>query len=94
MVYERRILSLRELLSELEELAPDEGARVGGNYGGEDCFVFVTRHSGKYAIWLRARRAGGRIRGGVNEFKDFSNLGLLKKFLVGVITEPLRAHMY
>jgi hypothetical protein len=94
MAYETRVGSAKELFEKLEDLAPDEGVRIAARYRGEDCFVFVTRHSGKYALWLKTARSKGGSQPRTEEFKDFDEFAVLKKFIFGVISEPLRAYVY
>lgn len=94
MVYETRVRSSKELFDRLEDLAPDEGVRIAAEYHAEHCLVFVTRHSGKYAVWIRAtqQKTGSQPR--TEEFKDFKGFAPLKKFLFRVISEPLKAYVY
>ncbi len=94
MVYETSVRSAKELFEKLVDLAPDEGVRIMANYHGEDRLVFVTRHSGKYALWIRPVRQGRKSEDRTGEFKDFRDFRLLKKFLFGIIAEPLKAYVY
>ncbi len=94
MVYETRVGSSKELFDKLEDLAPDEGVRIIAKYHGEVCLVFVTKHSGKYALWIRAARKKRKTPDRTEEFKDFKDLDLLKKFLLGIVAEPLKAYVY
>lgn len=94
MVYERRVASFKELLAEVKGLATDEGVRIEGRYRDEKCLIFVTRHSGKYALWLSSKRRRDGVQGRIDEFKDFIEFRLLERFLRGVISEPFRAYIY
>jgi hypothetical protein len=94
MAYETRVASSKELFDKLEDLDPDEGVRIVARYDGKSSFVFVTRHSGKYALWIRAAKQEAGSQPRREEFKDFKDFALLKKFLFGVISEPIKAYVY
>lgn len=91
MVYEFKVKSQKELFEELKGLEVDAGVRATGEFQGRKSLVFITKHSGKYALWIRDRR---RSKGDLGVFKEFQDYGDLHKFLVGVLEKPLRAYLY
>ena len=91
MVYELKVKSLKELFDELKGLEVDAGVRASGEFQGRKSLIFITRHSGKYAIWIRDRRHREGDRG---IFKDIHDYADLHKFLEGVLERPLRAYIY
>ncbi len=96
MVYERKVTSFRELLEELRDLEADEGVRIITNTKGSKGFVFVTHHSGRYAVAIGdAERKGGRLLPGrKTAFREFFDDASLREFLMETISKPLDAHVY
>ncbi len=96
MVYERRVKSMKELLEELRDLDADEGVRILTESEGRKRFVFVTRHSGKYSLGVSdAEARNGRwVPAKKMSFKEFSDQRMLREFLSGLVTKPLKAYVY
>jgi len=96
MVYETRISSLKKLVAELQDLEADEGVRILTGRGGKKKIVFVTRHSGRYAIAICAAVAKGGewLPGKVLQFKEFLDQKRLRDFLRSIGAEPLKAYLY
>lgn len=89
MVYERALRSRPQLDDELQGLEVDAGVRASGTYSGRKVFVFITKNSADYSVWVRGRSARGP-----GEFKQFHDLRPLLRFLDGVLDEPLDAYIY
>ena len=91
MVYEIKLTSPKEFYAELKGLEVDAGVRANGEFEGRKSLIFITKHSGKYAIWIRDRSPSGRKNG---TFRDFGTYGELLEFLQGTIDRPLLAFTY
>lgn len=91
MVYEIRIKSRGALYRELRGLEVDAGIRADAKLEGKAALVFITRHSGKYAIWIRAKR---HPKGDKGTFVDFERFSELRDFLHGALVDPLKAYVY
>lgn len=91
MVYELRVKSLEQLFEHVKDLEVDTGIRAEGKLRGKESLIFITRHSGKYALWIRARNGRSGERG---TFLNFSEFSKLHKFLEETLNRPLRAHIY
>ena len=91
MVYDLKMKSLKELFEELKGLEVDSGVRTFAEFNGRKSLVFITKHSGKYALWIRDRR---RRKGDCGIFKEFHDRGDLSKFLARTLERPLRAYIY
>lgn len=91
MVYEIKLKSRKEFFDELKGLEVDTGVRVYGKLNGRRSVIFITKHSGKYALWIRDRRSG---KTGSGSFKDVDDYEELSNFLEGTIEKPLRAFIY
>ena len=96
MVYETKLTSLDELFEELQNLESDEGVRMLTDEAGKRRMVFVTRHSGRYAIAICAAAAkGGRwVPGKTLQFLEFFDQKRLREFLSSIATKPLKAYLY
>ncbi len=96
MVYETKVTSLKELFDELRNLESDEGVRILTSRAGERRIVFVTRHSGRYAMAIcAAATKGGRwVPGKTLQFKEFFDERRLREFLTNIATKPLKAYVY
>ncbi len=91
LVYETRVKSLAELLRSVKDMEVDTGVRALGVYDGRRSLIFITKHSGSYALWIRDRNEKGTGRGAFLSFRDFEGL---RGFLEKALDRPLRAHMY
>ena len=96
MAYERKLTSFSELIEELRDLEADEGVRIVTNKRRRKEFVFVTHHTGRYALAIcRAERRGRRLLPGRKiSFDEFSDDVSLRNFLTGVVSKPLNAYIY
>lgn len=68
----------------------DSGIRTHGTVKGKKTLVFITRHSGKYFVWLRPEDA----KGDPGTFRDFGRLSELRRFLDPIVEAPARASLY
>ena len=59
-------------------------------FKGRKSLVFVTKHSGKYSVWLH--QVGVESDPGV--FANFEELAELRAFLDPVLVRPLSASLY
>ena len=91
MVYELRIKSFARLFDELKRLDVDSGVRALGRFQGKESLVFVTKHSGSYALWIRGRNRRNETQGTILNFRDY---GELRGFLEKTLDRPIKAHMY
>ena len=91
MVYELRVKSFERLFEELKGLDVDTGIRALGEFEGRKSLIFITRHSGKYALWIRDR---SRRSGAQGVILDFHGYGELRRFLEETLDKPIKAHMY
>ncbi|MDA4128601.1 MAG: hypothetical protein OK422_04005 [Thaumarchaeota archaeon] len=91
MVYESKLKSKKRLFEELRELDADAGVRAWGTFDGRKSLIFITRHSGKYAIWIRGVRLR---RGDRGSFKDFRDYASVNRFLSSTLDTPIKAYLY
>jgi hypothetical protein len=97
LVYEKRLDTLAELAEELRTLDFDAGIRMQGRYGGEPCFIFVTKDGGDFVVALYS---GKRGESGIEVpdrrlmLKEYKEVGPLMKFLEGEAMDPLEAYSY
>lgn len=97
MVYEKRLNTLSELAEELRTLDFDGGVRVQGRYGGEPCFIFITRPSGSFTVALYSGKRGAsgtEVPDRRLMLKEYAEVGPLMKFLDGKALDPLEAYSY
>ncbi len=90
MVYELRVKSFEQLEGLLEGLEVDTGVRAFGEFRGRKSVIFITRHSGKYHLWVRGR---GR-KGEKGSFLDFDEFKDLHAFLERALDRPVQARVY
>lgn len=64
--------------------------RALGTFEGKKSFVFITKHSGRYSVWVRPR--SGPVKSG--SILEFTSVDELRSFLNGLLDSPLKAHMY
>ena len=97
MVYEKRLDTLEDLADELRILDFDGGVRIQGRFGGEPCFIFITRASDDFTVVLYSEKKG---ESGTNVpdrklmMKEYSEIAPLMKFLEGEALDPLEAYSY
>jgi hypothetical protein len=96
LLYEKKIDSFPQLISDLGVLDQDAGIRAIGKYKAKKCFVFVTRSlNGFTSILCSMKRAGKEsIPDKRLLAKEFENLQDLEKFLTEVVAKPLVAFGY
>jgi hypothetical protein len=97
LVYEKRLNTLSELAKELRTLDFDGGVRVQGRYGGEPCFIFITRPSGSFIVALYSGKKGAsgmEVPDRRLMLKEYLEVGPLMKFLEGEALDPLEAYSY
>jgi hypothetical protein len=97
MVYERRLNSGVDIEEELRNLDFDGGIRVRGRYGGEPCFIFVTKAGENFiaAVYSEKRgRLGAEVPDRRLMLKRYRDMSSLMKFLEGKTSDPLEAYSY
>ncbi len=97
MIYEKRLNTLPELAEELRTLDFDGGIRVQGRYGGEPCFIFITRFGASFAMALYSGKRGtsdSEVPDRRLMLKQYEEIGPLMKFLEGEALDPLEAYSY
>jgi hypothetical protein len=96
LLYEKKIDSFPQLISDLGVLDQDAGIRAVGKYKAKKCFVFVTRSENGFTSILCSTKRSGResIPDKRLLAKEFENLQDLEKFLTEVVAKPLVASEY
>jgi hypothetical protein len=97
MVYEKRLNSLPELAEELRTLDFDAGIRVQGKYGGEPCFIFITKSGSKFVMALYSGKrgtSGSDVPDRRLMLKEYEEITPIMKFLEGEALDPLEAYSY
>lgn len=97
MVYEKRLNTLPELAEELRTLDFDGGIRVQGRYGGEPCFIFITKSGDRFVMALYSGKrgtSGSNVPDRRLMLKEYEGIGPLMKFLEGEALDPLEAYSY
>lgn len=97
LVYEKRLGTLQEVAEELETLDFDGGIRVRGSYGGEPCFIFITRAGDEFAMALYSGKkgaSGSEIPDKRLMLKEYRSAAPIMKFLEGEALDPLEAFSY
>lgn len=96
VLYEKKIASFPELISELDIIDLDAGMRIVGKYKGKKCFVFVTRSpAGFTSILCSIKRVGkDSIPDKRILAKDLRTIQEAEGFLAGLVTKPLVAAEY
>jgi hypothetical protein len=89
--YEILVKAPRRVWAELMSLEADAGLRSEGTFEGKKCYVFVTRHSGRYAVWVRPKSERGKKDGRIIHFETYDSA---RDFLNGSLDRPLRAYLY
>src|SRR2546428_12785490 len=93
--YEKRIRSFDKLMSEVRRLDSVSGVRVVGSYVKRECFAFLARSGGVYAVMLyeredrRAPALGARILS-----REFKSVDYLEGFLRQVARKEVKAYVY
>ena len=91
MVYERRLKSRKEFFNELRGLEIDAGVRIQSTFRKRTGAIFITKHTGKYHLWIKQDTLQ---RGDAGTFMEFPDFEALSKFLLGVLHGPLHAFIY
>ncbi|MDG6928449.1 MAG: hypothetical protein JRN39_00190 [Nitrososphaerota archaeon] len=96
MAYEEKISSFDNLANEIRILDADAGIRLDAAYSGSECFVFVTRSGGGYAVavYTKAEEAGIRVPGKRLLFRHFADQAPLLDFVRSVAKPPLNSYKY
>jgi hypothetical protein len=96
LLYEKKINSFPQLISELSVIDLDAGIRAAGKYKAKKCFVFVTRSAkGFTSVLCSMKRAGKEsIPDKKLLAKDFETIQDLEKFLDEVVIKPVVASEY
>jgi len=88
--YETKLKTSKAFHDALENLEVDSGIRTHGTVKGKKSFIFITRHSGRYFLWLRPVDA----KGNPGTFRDFGQFSELRRFLDPIVEAPIRASLY
>jgi hypothetical protein len=97
MVYEKRLNTLPELTEEIRTLDFDGGIRVQGKYGGEPCFIFITKSGARYVMALYSGKrgnSGSHVPDRRLMLKEYEEIEPLMRFLEGEALDPLEAYSY
>ena len=96
LLYEKKISSFPQLISELDIIDLDAGVRAVGKYKAKKCFVFVTRSAkGFTSVLCSMKRAGKEsIPDKRLLAKEFETIQELEKFLAEVVAKPVVASEY
>ena len=96
LLYEKKISSFPQLISELDIIDLDAGVRAVGKYKAKKCFVFVTKSANVYTVALYSMKSVKKESLPDKRLlvKEFGSLQELEKFLSGVITKPVKAFAY
>jgi hypothetical protein len=96
LLYEKKIGSFPQLISELDVIDLDAGVRTVGKFKGKKCFVFVTRSANGYTSVICSMKRAGKesIPDKKLLAKEFPTLQDLEAFLAEVVLKPVVASEY
>jgi hypothetical protein len=96
VIYEKKLNSFPEIVTELTNLDLDAGIRVVGRYKAKKCYVFVTRSANGYTSLVYSIKASKKESLPDKRIlaKEFSDLPSTEAFLAEMAAKPIKASAY
>jgi hypothetical protein len=96
LIYEKKLNSFPEIVTELGILDLDAGIRAVGKYKSKKCFVFVTRSANGFTSLVYSIKSSKKESLPDKRLlaKEFPDLKTTEEFLAQIVAKPVKASAY